>query len=559
MDFLNQFPNPNAAKDDASIFSFTEKEQKGDLPFDFGTQSSEAGEMSFLNQMKSQDQGESFALDDTQKNMGGLNFLKTIYEVPESSNNIFNSEGEGFPLQNPISAQMGLDFIRESNEDNFNFDSFHNKQNSCDGEVINVDINNLFKNTQSRSGDNSKQNNSNDFKNNIKGDNGKKLYQDNNNMNMNKINVNIQSSGKKVDNSNTNMNINMNDNVNINMNKIPSFPNNMDNQNKNINITPESRSNPVVNQRQNMPNNTSVVILNKNKFNGDNLNNGIPDTNNIMPPQFQNIQIKPQMPKEQKNNLEDIDKMISMSLQTKPENKQNNKNINNNLPNDISDIFSSTTMLGKRASIEQKDKDLQNIDNLLNFTKEPMPSYTSITKNSMPTAINNPTVNNNNNNNINSQVMKKQNQGSNTIMIKPLPGDSFDKKSQVIKLTKADMVNISQKETSNKVIDKKNKNNIPSKLEMTKKYNDLAMRLNKIREQAKEYRNLGNYFSQLISANENYEFVYPNVIRKLLEDYYRMSNVLLRFMKIRNDRMTEMNNEFDEEVRKYSLTFPESI
>lgn len=559
MDFLNQFPNPNVGKDDASIFSFTEKEQKGDLPFDFGTQSSEAGEMSFLNQMKSQDQGESFALDDTQKNMGGLNFLKTIYEVPESSNNIFNSEGEGFPLQNPISAQMGLDFIRESNEDNFNFDSFHNKQNSCDGEVINVDINNLFKNTQSRSGDNSKQNNSNDFKNNIKGDNGKKLYQDNNNMNMNKINVNIQSSGKKVDNSNTNMNINMNDNVNINMNKIPSFPNNMDNQNKNINITPESRSNPVVNQRQNMPNNTSVVILNKNKFNGDNLNNGIPDTNNIMPPQFQNIQIKPQMPKEQKNNLEDIDKMISMSLQTKPENKQNNKNINNNLPNDISDIFSSTTMLGKRASIEQKDKDLQNIDNLLNFTKEPMPSYTSITKNPMPTAINNPTVNNNNNNNINSQVMKKQNQGSNTIMIKPLPGDSFDKKSQVIKLTKADMVNISQKETSNKVIDKKNKNNIPSKLEMTKKYNDLAMRLNKIREQAKEYRNLGNYFSQLISANENYEFVYPNVIRKLLEDYYRMSNVLLRFMKIRNDRMTEMNNEFDEEVRKYSLTFPESI
>ena len=113
--------------------------------------------------------------------------------------------------------------------------------------------------------------------------------------------------------------------------------------------------------------------------------------------------------------------------------------------------------------------------------------------------------------------------------------------------------------SSNDSTSGKNKNNIPSKLEMTKKYNDLAMRLNKIREQAKEYRNLGNYFSQLISANENYEFVYPNVIRKLLEDYYRMSNVLLRFMKIRNDRMTEMNNEFDEEVRKYSLTFPESI
>ena len=90
MDFLNQFPNQTIAKDDNSLFSFTDKvEQKGDLPFAFGTQSSEAGEISFLNQMKSQDNGESFALDDTQKNMGGLNFLKTIYEVPESSNNNF--------------------------------------------------------------------------------------------------------------------------------------------------------------------------------------------------------------------------------------------------------------------------------------------------------------------------------------------------------------------------------------------------------------------------------------------------------------------------------------
>ena len=52
MDFLNQFPNQTIAKDDNSLFSFTDKaDQKGDLPFAFGTQSSEAGEISFLNQI----------------------------------------------------------------------------------------------------------------------------------------------------------------------------------------------------------------------------------------------------------------------------------------------------------------------------------------------------------------------------------------------------------------------------------------------------------------------------------------------------------------------------
>ena len=106
MDFLNQFPNPTIAKDDNSLFSFTDKTEQKDLPFAFGTQSSEAGEISFLNQMKSQDPGESFALDNSQKNMGGINFLKTIYEVPESSNNLFNSEGE-FPLQNGSNRKRG--------------------------------------------------------------------------------------------------------------------------------------------------------------------------------------------------------------------------------------------------------------------------------------------------------------------------------------------------------------------------------------------------------------------------------------------------------------------
>ena len=549
MDFLNQFPNSTIAKDDNSLFSFTDKTEQKDLPFAFGTQSSEAGEISFLNQMKSQDQGESFALDNSQKNAGGLNFLKTIYEVPESSNNIFNSES-GFPLQ---SVQMGLDFIREGNEDTLNFDSFQNKHHSGDGEMINVDINNLFKNSASPPlNNNSKPESKNE----------------NENKKINK-NLSIELSAKKGESAN-NKNINeINDNINMNINKIPS------NQNKNINITPEIRSNPTINPRPTRPSNNSnipVKLLNNNNnniFNGDNMNNNIPEnSNNIIPQQFPNISIKPQTLKEPKNNnLDDIDKMISMNL--KQENKQVNKNIinTNTIPNEISDIFSSSSMINKRSNLDQKDKDLQNIDNLLNFTKEPMPYPSMINNKQKPLIMSNPSINSNSNNNMNNnminnnmnnntnaQFIKKKTQGSNNIMIKPLPGDSFDKKSQVINLTKNEMNNLSQMDNSNK-----DNNKVPSKLDMIQKYNDLANRLNKIREQAKEYRNLGNYFSQLISANENYEFVYPNVIRKLLEEYSKMSDFLLRFVKIKNNKMNEMSNEFDEEVRKYSLTFSEQI
>ena len=549
MDFLNQFPNSTIAKDDNSLFSFTDKTEQKDLPFAFGTQSSEAGEISFLNQMKSQDQGESFALDNSQKNAGGLNFLKTIYEVPESSNNIFNSES-GFPLQ---SVQMGLDFIREGNEDTLNFDSFQNKQHSGDGEMINVDINNLFKNSASPPlNNNSKPESKNE----------------NENKKINK-NLSIELSAKKGESAN-NKNINeINDNNNININKIPS------NQNKNINITPEIRSNPTINPRPTRPSNNNNIPVklsnnnNNNIFNGDNMNNNIPEnSNNIIPQQFPNISIKPQTLKEPKNNnLDDIDKMISMNL--KQENKQVNKNIinTNTIPNEISDIFSSSSMINKRSNLDQKDKDLQNIDNLLNFTKEPMPYPSMINNKQKPLIMSNPSINSNSNNNMNNnminnnmnnntnaQFIKKKTQGSNNIMIKPLPGDSFDKKSQVINLTKNEMNNLSQMDNSNK-----DNNKVPSKLDMIQKYNDLANRLNKIREQAKEYRNLGNYFSQLISANENYEFVYPNVIRKLLEEYSKMSDFLLRFVKIKNNKMNEMSNEFDEEVRKYSLTFSEQI
>ena len=576
MDFLNQFPNQTIAKDNASLFSFIEKEQKGDLPFAFGTQSSEAGEISFLNQMKSQDPGESFVLDGSQKSISDLNFLKTIYEVPESSNNIFNSDGEGFPLQNPISVPLGLDFIREANEDsNFNFDEFHNKQNSPNSEEgINVDINNLFKNSRPPLGDNSKTNSKNNTNDKLKGDNILGLNSNavnintnaiapNVNLNNNNLNPNIQSSAKKGENINNNNVINTNDNINMNnnnINKISSFP--KVNNNQNINITPESRSNPTINQRQPRPNNTPIIILNKNKYNNDNTNNNnIPDNNNIIPPQFQNISIKPQIMKEQKNNLDDIDKMISMSLQTKQENQQGNKNIinnvnNNNLPNEVSDMFTNSTITGKRSNIEQNDKDLKNIDNLLNFTKEPMQPINSLINKQKPLLPNSNPLNNNGNN---PKFIKKKNQNSNNIMIKSLPSDSLDKKSQKVQLPKDEMNNLSQMDTMNKKDEIKVKNVVLSKYDIVKRYNELVVRLNRIREIAKEYRNIGNYFSKLISANENYQYVYPNVIRNLLEEYSKVSGVLLKFFRIRNNRMNEMNNEFDEEVRKYSLYFPERI
>ena len=116
--------------------------------------------------------------------------------------------------------------------------------------------------------------------------------------------------------------------------------------------------------------------------------------------------------------------------------------------------------------------------------------------------MSNPSINNNiiNSNSANPQVLKKKTQGSNNIMIKPLPGDSFDKRSQTIKLTKNDMENLVKNNCENKGDENEDKNIAPTKYEMIQKYNELVNRLNKIREKAKEYRNLGNYFSQLISA-----------------------------------------------------------
>ena len=273
MDFLNQFPETSTPKDNTSLLSFADKtDQKGDLPFSFGTQSSDGVEISFLNQMKSQE-GESFQIDDNEKNIGGLNYLKTIYEVPESSNNFLNSNDD-FPLQNPLSCQIGLDFIREGSQggdDNFDFAGFQSTEKK-ENEQINVDINNLFKNQTSPNGTaksdskimdkniinddkilNVNSMNNNVIKNNMSGNNSSKSNKENVNLNLNMnlvnkkynngLNVNIEGSVKTGENNNINMNINnkpveeninlnninsdidLNKNINTNFNKIPSYPN----------------------------------------------------------------------------------------------------------------------------------------------------------------------------------------------------------------------------------------------------------------------------------------------------------------------------------------------
>ena len=209
---------------------------------------------------------------------------------------------------------------------------------------------------------------------------------------------------------------------------------------------------------------------------------------------------------------------------------------------------------GKRSEIEPKDKDLQNIVALLSFTKENITSKTnkkssSISKDKKPIYKN--TANSN-------QYFANNTQIANNSIIKSLPSDSFDKKSNLIKISKNEAMSLSKMDNTSKMMNKEEK--LPlnlSKPEIIQKYNDLAYRLNKIREKAKEYRNLGTYFTQLIIANENYNIVYPNVLKKLLEEYYGQINKLLTLMKIKNNKMNEMNNEFYEEAKKYSLAFPD--
>ena len=636
MDFLNQLDTDN--KDENSIFTFNDKNDNNNkgtsLPFPFSSQSSVTGgndnNNNFLNDMKSQDN--SFALsqfenDNNQNNnnnLGGLDFLNTICEVPESSNNIFDSQINNNDFLNPnVGAQNkgGLDFINEDNEsqNNNNFD-FSKFQSSNNEEPINIDINNLFKSTKTKkndilgkSGESGKNDN---FEFNDLLNMGNKDKGGNNNENCNNE-INTNENKMQINNNNiipiTSNSVNpINDikekmianndikNTSFKNNKMCSNPNFNNNNKSKKPLSNNFNPNPIPNKEKTISNNIKNLNNNMPSLSGPSSNpiinsinyniKDVKDNNKENIPSFVNISIKPVANKPQKNKLDDLDQIIS--LNTKKENRQNipsiqNNNINNNnlpinqqffqgnqdnkkldlgkdklnfLTNELSNMFNSSMINGKRSEMDPKDKDIKNIENLLDFTKEKITPESQIKRNqNLPKDKNNKIYN---------QIKNNQNffvnntQKVNVPILKQLPSDSFDKKSQLIKLTKNDSICLSQMETSSKNIppkDEKGSSQQPSKLEMIQKYNELASRLNKIREKAKEYRNLGNYFSQLIIATENYKAIYPKVLKKLLEEYNNETEKLLSLMKIKNNKMNEMNNEFFEEVKKYSLAFPDKI
>ena len=618
MDFLNQLETDN--KDDNSIFTFNDKNENnkgGSLPFPFSSQSSVSGggvgDITFLNDIKSQG-GESFTLgqaenenqNNNNNNFGGFDFLNTICEVPESSNNIFNSQSDnGFLSANLVQNENKLDFINEDNEkedNNFDFAKFQNNNNE---EPINVDINNLFKSNKDKKNEifgkseESRKNGNFEINNFLNMDTNDKVTKESDNSNnqinpkKNNVKININKNISIISNGNNTNEIKgqtiiSNDidkaSNNKNKNKFPPISNTNNNNNINKQI-PNKMNNPnSIPNKENIPSsniNVNPSLLSTPSSNTNNSFNMKENKENV--PSITNISIKPTTNKPQKVNLDDIDKIISLNAKTN-DNKSNIpiSNISNNilslnqnflqgkqdkidigkdnlkyLSNEISNIFNSSLINGKRSEIEPKDKDLQNIDNLLNFTKEKITSKTnkrnpskSKDKNNKNTyrPLNNPT-----------QYISNNTQNSNPTLIKPLPSDSFDKKSQLIKLSKNEALSLTKIETTSKNMPRGDVKgpHAPSKLEIIQKYNDLAARLNKIREKAKEYRNLGTYFTQLIIANENYNIVYPIVLKKLLEDYNNQTNKLLNLMKIKNNKMTEMNNEFFEEVKKYSLAFPD--
>ena len=628
MDFLNQLETD--PKDNNSLFTFNDKNEnnKGaSLPFPFSSQSSAGGAVDnnimFLNDMKSQG-GESFNLgqfenDNQNNNLGGLDFLNTICEVPESSNNLFTQSENNFLSVNLNPNQGGgLDFINEDNEndENNNFDISKLQNNNNNDEPINIDINNLFKSSKTKKNNESK-NNSNFQINNLlnignNDDTDIKINENIDNTNnpmKNKISINNNNIIPNI-NSNTNTNnsevkdpLIINNDINIIPNKTnnnkSSFPNTIINNNNNLlNKQIQNKMNPnIIPNKEIASSNNININVKPSSLSGSSSNPMINNNNKIKEnkeniPSFPNIQIRPSIKKPQNIKLDDIAQIIS--LNTKNEKKTNNPNlstdISSNLPlnqnffqgkqdnnnnnkiditkdnlkylsNELTNLFNSSLINGKRAEIGPKDKDLQNIDNLLNFTKENIGSISKTKKEQIISKDKN--INKNLNKQINNSTpfFGNNTQKANPPILKQLPSDSFDKKSQLIKINKNEIY-LSQAETISKNIpspDGEKNQNVPSKLEMIQKYNDIASRLNRIREKAKEYRNLGNYFSQLIIANENYNVVYPNILKKLLEDYNEKTNKLLALMKIKNNKMTEMNNEFFEEVKKYSLAFPEKV
>ena len=323
MDFLNDIDSENN-KDNNSLFTFNDKNdtaQKGSLPFPFITQSSQDGGMGevpfFNNDGKSLN--ESFSLGQTDgdnqnnnNNISGFDFLNTICEVPESSNNLFNSQDDnGFLASNIPPNQGGLDFINEDENENNNFDFEDNK------EMINVNINNLFKSSQKKNEDIGNSSKSRKNKN----------YELNNLLNIGNDDMNIRPKENEGNfNSQINTKIqknNTNDILNKDNDENKKLLIESNQNNKSFNQINEISSIPSQNKFGNtsfIPNNEKLITNNNININPSltnppqNINKNINYNTRETTSSLDNISIKPKLNKRtQKINLDDIDTIISLN------------------------------------------------------------------------------------------------------------------------------------------------------------------------------------------------------------------------------------------------------
>lgn len=511
MEFLNQLNDD--IKDNTNLFPFNNSNNSPNndpLPFQFESQGTIGGVNPLFasnTDMKSQNEN-SFNIENLDKgnkiqdNISDFNYLKTICEVPDSTNNMLYSQSDNGLLSGFMGKNKGaLDFIMEEKDK-------ENKDNKeANEEPINFNINNLFPP--------SKNSKSNSFPNMTN-----ETFDINNLLNMTK-NQKEPSEQNKITQKSFKDKINeaISDNNKIN-------PNHNNNQ-----VPLGKKSNSSNNKDSIPPNNLNVMRINI-----------TPSPNPVSSLKYS---FKGDKDSSKMNNLDDIDELISMNSRSNKIETQNNKDNKNYFQNDISNIITINNS-GKRNEIELKDKDIQNLDKLLNLNKENINSM-----NNNANKINDNFIKNNENDKKTDYA--SQMNGNSTPKLNSLPSDSFDKKSKVVPYDNNDRNNFSQTVFIN---EKKNKN-FCNKVEMLKKYNDLVVRLNKIREKAKEYRNLYSYFNQLIIANENYNIEFPYVLKNLLTNYKDNTQKLISLMNIKNNKMVELNNEFDKEIKKYFLIFPE--
>ena len=596
---------------------------KNNLPFGLGSKSSVSSHISFINKDPKGDFSvcNDTQKNNPLCNMDFLNTISEVPESNNNfftNHQDFGNLGESSKIDidflnsemvnNKNASQSNFAFSQfqeNNNEDkiNFNINNFMNsskrsnftsvKENENEISETNMNKKNEIRNNNVKNVINVKINNTNsknisDLNNNINNKNN--INPINNNIKENEININANNKTNKNLDSITFTQLIQSDNLNA-------FDNNNNiNNNQNKENTSTNLNNLIPNNKIE-PNSTNT----NDKLNTININNNNIQTNKNHPNNNKTINEK-----NNKNNQIGIEKQNNTNINKTTNNTTNTTNTNNinnninvdllrlnlmNLPkidinkdklnffsNEIATIFNKQTIPNNNNIISEslptdikrkepnennkKVSDLKDIDSLLDFAKEnPLDKSKNVSNN--VNVFSNPLLLNQN---IKNNISKEPNK-----ILENLPSDSFDKKNEKVNLSQKEFLTLQQMETSSKNKQKKlNKENIsnnddkqndeiPSTFEVIKKYNELVVRLNKIREKAKVLRGLAPYFTKLISINENFNIEFPILMYKLLETYNGQTNRLLSLMKMKNYKMSELNEEFDEEIKKYSLAFPDNL